>query len=100
MPIKYKGLRFKVRGVTFIEDVQSKFFYLYRMVGAWNVLPGVFVEEDTIVILKTFFVGTCECRKCRDMDQVPAEGIRFGMMFSTGFVGQRVSSCAALFCAL
>ena len=37
----------KVRGGKFKGDVRDKFF-TQRVVGVWNMLPGVVVEADTI----------------------------------------------------
>ena len=47
-----RGHRFKVRGVMFKGDVQGKFVFTQRVVGAWNSLPGEVVEADTIVSFK------------------------------------------------
>ena len=46
-----RGHVLKVRGGKFKGDVRGKFF-TQRVVGVWNVLPGVVVEADTIGVFK------------------------------------------------
>ena len=47
-----RGHRFKVRGAMFKGDVRGRFFFLNRVLGAWNPLLGEVVEADTVGTFK------------------------------------------------
>lgn len=46
--MKTRGQSFKVRGRRFKDGARQAFF-IQRVVGAWNELPEMMVEADTIV---------------------------------------------------
>ena len=46
-----RGHRFRVLGNRYRGEVRGKFF-TQRVVGAWNRLPAVVVEADSLVSLK------------------------------------------------
>lgn len=52
-------------GVVFYTLVQD----------VWYMLPGMFVEANTMVVLKKLLDGTLRCRQWRDVDHMQAGGI-------------------------
>lgn len=55
-----------------------------RVATAWNVLPGVGVEADMVVIFKRILIGTRIYREWKDTDHVQ---VCLSIMLATEIVG-------------
>jgi len=57
-----RGQNYKLHGGRYRRDVRGRFF-IQRVVGAWNALPAVVVESDTLGTFKRLLDRHMECTR-------------------------------------